>query len=393
VHGAVFRCTAGDIVDFAPAMSREPKIAAMKANGIFEALGLMKYDAIALGETDFAAGVDLLRQVKQKHSLPLICANAYVKGKDERFFDPYVISEKNGVRVAFIGVISPERHIVSQVDSELLANKVEFRDPSEEIAKVLPEIEPKSDVVVLLSHTGIETAEFLAKDLKGIDALIVGHFPAIENDPRKIGDTIFAMAGSKSDRFGTLDLTLKADGTVEKFEGDAIRLLKTGPEVPEVAALAEQLDKQEKEINRERQLAMQRESDTKRLQAQSDKVHSAGGYLGAESCKSCHQPTYDAWLKTPHAEAFAALAEQDAWDDPECVGCHVTGITDKHHVADANVSPERWNVQCEECHGSGLAHARDGSYVTAGEATCLKCHDTQNSPEFEFKLYSSYGIH
>jgi hypothetical protein len=48
------------------------------------------------------------------------------------------------------------------------------------------------------------------------------------------------MAGSKSDRFGTLDLTLKADGTVEKFEGDAIRLLKTGPEVPEIAALAEQ---------------------------------------------------------------------------------------------------------------------------------------------------------
>jgi 2',3'-cyclic-nucleotide 2'-phosphodiesterase (5'-nucleotidase family) len=394
VHGAVFRCTAGDILDYAPATMREPKIAALKSNGIFEVLGYMKYDAIALGETDFAAGPAFLREMKQKHSLPLICANAYDKAKGERFFDPYVISEKDGVRVAFIGIISPERHITSQVDSELIANKVDFRDPSEELAKILPEVKQKSDVVILLSHTGIETAEFLAKDLKGVDALIVGHFPAIENDPRKIGDTIFAMAGSKSDRFGTLELTLKADGSgVEAFEGDAIRLLKTGPEVPEIAAIAEQVDKAEKEINRERQLAMQRDNESKRLMAQSDKVHSAGGYLGAESCKSCHQPTYDSWLKTPHAEAFSALAEQDAWDDPECVGCHVTGQTDKHHAAEANVAPERWNVQCEECHGSGLAHARDGSYVTSGEATCLKCHDTQNSPEFEFKLYSSYGVH
>jgi hypothetical protein len=393
VHGAVFRCTAGDILDFIPTMSREPQIVELKANGICEALGLMKYDAIAVGETDLAAGPAFLRQMKEKHSLPFVCANAY-QGKGERLFDPYVITEKNGVRVAFIGIVSPERHITSQVDNQLTEHKIQIRDPSEELAKILPEVEAKSDAVILLSHTGIETAEFLAKDIKGVDAIIVGHFPAIENDPRKIGDTIFAMAGSKSDRFGTLQMTLKADGSgVASFEGDAVRLLKTGPEVPEIAAIFEEVDKKEKELNRSKQLAMQRENESKRLQAVTEKVHATGGYLGAESCKSCHQPVYESWLKTPHAEAFAALAEQDAWDDPECVGCHVTGITDKHHVADANVSPERWNVQCEECHGSGLAHARDGSYVTSGEATCLKCHDTQNSPEFEFELYSSYGIH
>ncbi len=112
---------------------------------------------------------------------------------------------------------------------------------------------------------------------------------------------------------------------IDAFEGDAIRLLKTGPEVPELAAIADEADKQEKEINHTKQLAMQREADATALKQKSARVHEQGGVMGAESCKQCHQPTYDGWLATPHAQAFAALAEADAWDDPECVGCHITG--------------------------------------------------------------------
>jgi hypothetical protein len=353
----------------------------------------LKYDAIALGETDLAAGPDFLRKAKADYGLSFVCANAYSKPSGERLFDPYVLAEKNGVRVAFVGIVSPERHVTSLVEHKLSLNKIELRDPTEVMNALLPELRAKSDVVVLLSHAGIETSEFLAKDLL-VDVVIVGHYPAIENDPRKIGNAIYCMAGAKSDRFGTLDLTLSADGKkITAFEGDAIRLLQAGPEVPEIAAIALAAEKAEKDINRERQLTMQRDADAAALKQKATKMHELGGIMGAQNCKSCHEPTYDSWAKTPHAEAFAALAESDSWDDPECIGCHVTGAVDKHHVKDANVPPERWNVQCEECHGSGLAHARDGSYVTSGEATCIKCHDSQNSPEFEFELYSSYGVH
>lgn len=371
---------------------QDPKVKDLKARAMFEAFGYLNYDAVALGEMDLAFGVPFLREMQEKHSVPFICANAYEAGSDTRLFEPYRVVEKNGLRVAFLGIVTPERHVIAAVEADLLGAKVDLRDPTEEIARLLPEVRKASDVVVLLSHAGIETSEFLAKDVK-VDVVIVGHYPAIENDPRKIGDVVICMAGTKSDRFGTLDATLRPGGGIDTFEGDAVRLMKTGPEVPEITALFEETDKAEKEISRQRTLTDQRENETKNLQTQTAKAHERGGILGVESCKSCHTPTYDSWLKTPHAEAFAALAEADAWDNPECVGCHVTGLSDKHHVADANIAPELWNVQCEECHGSGLDHARDGTYVTAGETTCRKCHDPSNSPEFDYELYKSYGVH
>jgi hypothetical protein len=355
-------------------------------------MGMMDYDAIAVGEMDLAFGRPFLEEMAEKYDLPLISANVVDHKTKEPIFDPYVVREVDGVRVGFVGVISPERHIIAQVETKL-DSKLEIGDPTEYTSKVLPEVREQADLVVLLSHTGIETSEFLAEDLD-VDVLVVGHYPAIQAQPKEIGGTLVAMAGSKSDRFGILDLTLGPEGgEILRHEGDAIRLMAKGPEVAEITLMAQEADRREKEERRQKQLAAQREREAARQQEKTAKVQDRGGVFGAESCKACHEPVYESWMETPHATAFATLAEADAWDNPDCIGCHVTGIDDKHFVDDVNVAPEVWNVQCEECHGSGLQHARDGSYVTIGEELCRKCHDSENSPDFDFETYYEYGVH
>ncbi len=85
-------------------------------------------------------------------------------------------------------------------------------------------------------------------------------------------------------------------------------------------------------------------------------AYTAEEYVGARKCKVCHMKIFKSWEQTPHAKAFEVLrpgeaveAKQKAALDPQkdytqdttCVGCHMTGATD------------RPGVQCEACHGAG----------------------------------------
>ena len=357
-----------------------------------QVLGIMEYDAVGLGEKDLAFGRGFLERMQEEHGVRFVTTNAVDKKTGEPIFAPYRVAEREGYRVGFLGVVSPERHVVTTVQGELDSHQIKLLDPTEAVRARLPELREKCDLVVLLAHCGIESSRFLAQDL-AVDVVVVGHFPAILNRPEREGNAILAMAGSKSDRFGTLNLMLADDGTVADFGGDSVRLLRTGPENFEIAAIWNEIDQKEKEAKRERQLAAQRARDQALKERAQQDIHIRGDVFGAEACAACHQPVYESWVETPHATAFATLAEADSWDDPECIGCHVTGIEDKSFVHDVNLAPEVWNVQCEECHGSGFEHARDGSYVTEGETTCLKCHNPENSPEFDYEVYSAYGVH
>ncbi len=393
MHGQVFTCAAGDILEFnaTPGAIAEAE-AELNARYQMKGFGLLHCDAIGLGEKDLAYGREYLRAAQTEHKLNLISSNAVDDATGEPLFAPYRVVEKGGKKVGFLAVVSPERHVTAPVEEPLKKDGIRLLDPSEAVRKYLPEVRGKSDIVVLLAHTGIETAEFLAEDLD-VDAVIVGHYPAILDEPKRHGDTVLAMAGSRSDRFGTLELKYDAAGKLLEAKGDAVRLLSQGPMDGEIHALFEELDRAQKDMRRERQLASQREREEKVQEQRIAEMAHRGGMLGAESCKSCHLPEFESWQQTPHATAFATLAEADAWDDPKCVGCHVTGVADKHYVADANLPPEVWNVQCEECHGIGFQHARDGSFLGAGESTCRRCHDPENSPEFDYDLYASYGVH
>lgn len=392
MHPRVFTVTAGDVFEFANTRQTPLSDSQETAAAMMKVFGLMHYDVIALGEKDLSYGRDFLDQQAKANGLTLVCANAVDATSGEPLFAPYVVVEREGVKVAFIGVVSPERHIVAQVETTLNDHKIRIEDPTEHVRKHLDVMRKESDLVVLLSHTGIETSEFLAEDLD-VDVVLVGHYPAVGGVPKEIAGTLVAMAGAKSDRFGTLALDLDENGKIVRSQGDAVRLLQKGPQNDEIQLISEEWDRKDKEKKRERAVAAQRDREAMASESAVEEVHHRNGVMGAESCKSCHTPVYERWAETPHATAFATLAEADAWDDPECIGCHATGIHDKSYVLDVNIAPEVWNVQCEECHGSGLQHARDGSYQTQGEATCRKCHDPDNSPEFDYALYSSYGVH
>jgi hypothetical protein len=105
-------------------------------------------------------------------------------------------------------------------------------------------------------------------------------------------------------------------------------------------------------------------------------------YLGVGSCKDCHVSAWAQWSNTTHARAYESLASGDDWNNHECLPCHVTGYGQPGGHASVGLSPELWNVQCEECHGMGTLHTPKAQEVA--EATCLRCHTPEMDADFDF---------
>jgi hypothetical protein len=42
------------------------------------------------------------------------------------------------------------------------------------------------------------------------------------------------------------------------------------------------------------------------------------------------------------------------------------------------------DVQCEACHGPGSEHVRDGSYRGRAVRSCVKCHNAETDPTFDY---------
>ena len=117
-------------------------------------------------------------------------------------------------------------------------------------------------------------------------------------------------------------------------------------------------------------------------------------FVGAESCKECHATEYDFWKKTPHASAYAKLEGVNKQYSLDCVGCHVVGWLRPGGPCriDKPKALGLADVQCESCHGAGSAHADSGggeAVPLAGpeKSRCIVCHESQNSPHFEFASY------
>lgn len=119
----------------------------------------------------------------------------------------------------------------------------------------------------------------------------------------------------------------------------------------------------------------------------------SGGYVGDATCTACHTNAAAIHAASRHAHAFASLEKKGYQADPECLPCHVTAFAQPggYRRPDAALRDSRMSVSCESCHGPGKAHVAAGGKGSplrpVGAATCVSCHDAENSPKFQFDAY------
>jgi DmsE family decaheme c-type cytochrome len=133
-------------------------------------------------------------------------------------------------------------------------------------------------------------------------------------------------------------------------------------------------------------------------------VQDASKYVGAQTCKTCHEEIYNSWEKTPHWKTTLKKNNDDA--NQGCEGCHgpgadyVAGGGDKTKIFSfAGQSRQASSARCLSCHGEAHAQSHFAQSAHASsDVGCLDCHSPHHAQEKQHLMVQSqpqlcYGCH
>ena len=166
-------------------------------------------------------GAERIKEIEEKllqGKMDIVAQNVKTTDFGDPVFKPYVIREMNGVPVAIIGQAFPYSTIANP---RYFVPDWSYGIQEENLQLTIDEARGKgAQVVVLLSHNGMDVDLKLASRVSGLDAILGGHthdgIPAPVPVKNAGGTTLVTNAGSNGKFLGVLDFDVKA-GKVASF--------------------------------------------------------------------------------------------------------------------------------------------------------------------------------
>ena len=175
----------GDILQGQPTCYYTNFVATDKPNIAAEVVNYLKYDAQTFGNHDVEVGHKVYDKWIKELDCPVVGANIIDLKSGKPYVEPYVIIEREGVRVAILGMLTPA--IPNWLHQNLWSGMrfEEMVSCTKRWVKILREQE-KADVVIGLFHSGwdggIVTDEYdedatqkVAEQVEGLDVIFFGH--------------------------------------------------------------------------------------------------------------------------------------------------------------------------------------------------------------------------
>lgn len=186
-----------------PVPENELKKEADKASLFIESLNLMGYDALGIGDDDLSLGKAFLVEISKKANFPFLSSNLIDEESGEPLFQPYLLMEMDGLRIGIFSLLSPDVFLGS---SDPRKRGLIFQNPVEAAQRIIRELQPKTDMIILLSHLSYPKDVELAKTVSGIHFIFGSHTGANLIYPPLIESTYILQTGSKGMYAGRLDL-------------------------------------------------------------------------------------------------------------------------------------------------------------------------------------------
>ncbi|MGM9929176.1 MAG: bifunctional metallophosphatase/5'-nucleotidase [Bacillus sp. (in: firmicutes)] len=164
-----------------------------------------------------------LNQLYDEAQFSVVVSNLYHEnGERPKWAVPYKIHETaKGNKVAFIGATA-----AFQAFYELLGWHIV--DPLEEIRSAVAAVKEQCDVIILLSHLGIEYDEKLAREIPEIHMIIGAHTHHVLHDGKRVNQTLLCGAGMAGRFVGHAEVVINP-GTVPQVKTSLYEMNQQNP--------------------------------------------------------------------------------------------------------------------------------------------------------------------
>ncbi len=182
-----------------------PELAIMQAMG---------YDAVVIGNHEYDYGPDVLAEYLLAAGYPAAHQSTAALASNARppaghplaardlFRDTAVFELDNGITVGAFGLLGVDAESVTSDTGE-----IEFLDQHQTAQDMVQILRDRgADLIVALTHSGVDEDIELAREVVGIDVIVGGHCHTALYEPVVEGDTIIVQAGSLGRYLGRLEL-------------------------------------------------------------------------------------------------------------------------------------------------------------------------------------------
>ncbi len=181
-----------------------------KGVSTIEIMNYLAPDVVTLGNHELDYGLAHLLFLEKVANFPIVNSNLYIKQHNKRLLQPYIILERDGMHILFIGIIAEA--VLSKLASDEIGTYITLEDAAAETGKICNAYRDSDiDLTVLLTHIGFEEDLKLAAMLQpewGVDMIIGGHSHTLLENPARVNGILIAQAGIGTDQIGRFDLTV-----------------------------------------------------------------------------------------------------------------------------------------------------------------------------------------
>ena len=183
------------------------------AQDMVDACKLLGVDVMT-GHWEFTYGMERVKEIVEKDfkgKIDFVAQNVKTNDFGDAVFKPYTLREINGVPVAIVGQAFPYTPIANP---RYMVADWAFGIQDDNMQKVVDEARGKgAQLVVVLSHNGMDVDLKMASRVRGIDAIFGGHthdgVPVAVPVKNPGGVTLVTNAGSNSKFLGVMDFEVK----------------------------------------------------------------------------------------------------------------------------------------------------------------------------------------